>query len=179
MTTAPNDIQKPPFRSMEEATTYLLQAVAEANIRHLSYWYLQYRDGAPDQVIWSATYDPAYMNYYMSAFTPLDDPVIDGVMHNKFVDWAEWFAVDHLAQKMNAVAERYGLTRYGISMPLPAPGEDKIIFSVCVDCNDAEWPQKRNELAQRFLPFARDFDARMRRLVAADKQGETVFKLSA
>ena len=170
---------RPSFRSMEEATTFLLKSASEAKVRHLSYWYLQYQDGAPDQVIWSATYDPAYMNYYMSVFTPLDDPVISGVMKNKFVDWAEWFAVDHLAQKMNSVAARYGLTRYGISMPLPAPGEDKIIFSVCIDSNDQDWSQQRSALALRFLPFAKEFDTRMRRLVEADQQGSSVFKLSA
>ena len=170
---------RPSFRSMEEATTFLVACASEENVRHLSYWYLQYHDGAPDQVIWAATYDPAYMNYYMAAFTPLDDPVIRGVMENKFVDWAEWFSVDHLAQKMNSVAARYGLTRYGISMPLPAPGDDKIIFSVCIDSNDADWPQDRGLLALRFLPFAKDFDGRMRHLVAADQQGTSIFKLSA
>ncbi|MEO9166932.1 MAG: autoinducer binding domain-containing protein [Aestuariivirga sp.] len=164
---------------MEKATAFLLHSAAEAKVRHLSYWYLQYRDGAPDQVIWSATYDPAYMNYYMSVFTPLDDPVINDVMDNKFVDWAEWFEVDHLAQKVDLIAERFGLTRYGISMPLPAPGEDKIIFSVCVDSNDEGWPQQRNALVLRFLPFAKEFDRRMRKLVEADQQGASVFKLSA
>ena len=168
-----------PFGSMEKATAFLLQSAAETKVRHLSYWYLQYRDGAPDQVIWSATYDPAYMNYYMSLFTPLDDPVITDVMENKFVDWAEWYDVDHLAQKMSSVAARYGLSRYGISMPLPALGEDKIIFSVCVDSNDADWPQQRNALAVRFLPFAKEFDRRMRKLVEADQLGTSVFKLSA
>jgi len=170
---------KPQFRSMEEATTYLLSLLPENKVRHLSYWYLQYQEGAPDQVVWSATYDPAYMSYYMSVFTPLDDPVINGVMENKFVDWAEWFAVDHLAQKVNSIAERYGLSRFGISMPLPAPGDDKIIFSVCVDSNEAEWPALRNALAMRFLPIAKEFDSRMRGLVEADQKGASVFKLSA
>ena len=174
-----SDADRPPFGSMEKAAAFLLESAAEAKVRHLSYWYLQYRDGAPDQVIWSATYDPAYMNYYMSVFTPLDDPVINDVMENKFVDWSEWFEVDHLAQKVDLVAERFGLTRYGISMPLPAHGEDKIIFSVCVDSNEADWPQQRNALALRFLPFAKDFDRRMRRLVEADQLGDSVFKLSA
>jgi len=167
------------FHTMEEATRFLLSAAAAQQVRHLSYWYLQYQDGAPNQVIWAATYDPAYMNYYMSKFTPLDDPVINGVMENKFVDWAEWYAVDHLAQQMNTVAHKYGLTRYGISMPLPAPGDDKIIFSVCMDCNDEEWSHKRGILAMRFLPFAKSFDSRMRCLVEADQHGESIFKLSA
>ena len=169
----------PHYRSMEEATTFLIKAARNAGVSHLSYWYLQYQDGAPNQVIWSATYDPAYMNYYMSIFTPLDDPVISGVMENKFVDWAEWYDVDHLAQKMNSVAAKYGLSRYGISMPLAAPGDDKIIFSVCVKSNDKDWSHQRNALALRFLPFAKEFDNRMRKLVEADQRGTSVFKLSA
>jgi len=168
-----------PFHSMEEASTFLIAAAAEAKVLHLSYWYLQYQGGAPDQVIWSATYDPAYMNYYMSKFTPLDDPVINGVMENKFVDWSEWFSVDHLAQQMNNVATKYGLTRYGISMPLQAPGDDKIIFSVCMDSNETEWPQQRGMLAMRILPLAKEFNSRMRYLVKADQQGASIFKLSA
>ena len=71
-----SESERPPFGSMEKATAFLLQSAAEAKVRHLSYWYLQYLDGAPDQVIWSATYDPAYMNYYMSLFTPLYDQLI-------------------------------------------------------------------------------------------------------
>ena len=168
-----------PFRSTQEATAFLVQVAAKFGVLHLSYWYLQYRDGLPDQVIWVASYDPAYMSLYMANFTPLDDPVINSVMNNKFVDWAEWFEVDHLAQAVDSVAVRYGITKYGISMPIAAPREDKIIFSVCTNSNDADWPKSRSLLARQFLPFAEAFDQRMRPLVAAGKKGQSVFKLSA
>lgn len=168
-----------PFSSVEEATNFLSAAAAEEGVRHLSYWYLQYRDGAPDQVIWVATYDPHYMSHYMSNFTPLSDPVINSVMDNKLVDWAEWFKVDHVAQAVDHIADRYGITRYGISMPLAAPGEDKIIFSVNADSNSTDWPKVRGSLVKRFQPFAHDFDGRMRSLVAQTQKGDSVFKLSA
>jgi hypothetical protein len=168
-----------PFRSIEEATDFLVKTAARENVLHLSYWYLQYKDGAPDQVIWIATYDPAYMSHYMSKFTPLDDPVINSVMEDKFVDWSEWYDVDHLAQSVDPIATRFGITRYGISMPLAGPFEDKIIFSVCIDSDNLAWPAARNELAKRFLPMATEFDARMRALVLAGEEGESVFRLSA
>ena len=168
-----------PFQSIQEATGFLVRAAAVEGVRHLSYWYLQYLDGAPDQVIWVATYDPAYMSLYMTHFTPLDDPVINRVMDNKFVDWAEWFEVDRVAQAVDPVMERYGITKYGISLPLPAPGEDKIIFSACISSSDSDWSYQRNAFARRMTLFAQTFDGRMRHLVSAGQQGDSVFKLSA
>ncbi|MBG1231360.1 autoinducer binding domain-containing protein [Aestuariivirga litoralis] len=168
-----------PFRSIEEATSFLTRAATEEGVSHLSYWYLQYSEGAPDQVIWVATYDPHYMQHYMSNFTPLSDPVINSVMDNKLVDWAEWFKVDHVAQAVDHIANRYGITKFGISMPLPAPGEDKIIFSVNTASSESEWAKMRGALVKRFQPFAREFDERMRPLVAQVEKGDSVFKLSA
>jgi hypothetical protein len=168
-----------PFKSVQEATSFLTAFAKQEGIAHLSYWYLQYVEGTPDQVIWVATYDPAYMSLYMSKFTPLDDPVISSVMDDKYVDWAEWWDHDALAQAVNDIVARYGITKYGFSMPLPAPGQDKIIFSLCTRSNDAEWPALRGALARRFMPFAQNFDARMRHLVDAGHQGESVFRLSA
>ena len=168
-----------PFHSIEEATGFLVRAAPVERVCHLSYWYLQYVDGAPDQVIWVATYDPAYMSLYMNNFTPLDDPVINRVMENKFVDWAEWWDVDQVAQAVDPVMVRYGITKYGISLPLPAPGDDKIIFSACIESSDKDWPYQRNAFARRIMLFAQSFDERMRHLVRVGQQGDSVFKLSA
>ncbi len=173
------DQKQTSFHSIEEATGFLLEKAAQEDVLHLSYWYLQYKDGMPDQVIWVATYDPAYMSHYMSNFTPLDDPVITSVMEDKYVDWSEWFDVDHLAQSVDSIATRYGITRYGISMPLRGPNEDKIIFSVCIESDAESWPEARNNLAKRLLPIAKMFDRRMRALVLAGEEGESVFRLSA
>ncbi len=168
-----------PFQSIAEATSFLVRAAAQERVLHLSYWYLQYVEGSPDQVIWVATYDPAYMSFYMTHFTPLDDPVIGRVMDNKFVDWAEWFKIDQVAQSVSPVMARFGITKYGISVPLFAPGEDKIIFSACISSSDSDWPDQRNALARRMMLFAQTFDQRMRHLVSAGHKGDSVFKLSA
>ena len=174
-----NSGKQTPFNSVQEATSFLIAYAKQEGVAHLSYWYLQYQEGTPDQVIWVATYDPAYMSLYMSKFTPLDDPVINSVMNDKYVDWAEWWDHDSLAQAVNPIVARYGITKYGLSMPLPAPGDDKIIFSLCTRSNDQEWPTLRGVLARRFLPFAQNFDARMRHLVDAGQHGDSVFRLSA
>ena len=168
-----------PFQSIEEATSFLIRATMPEGVLHLSYWYLQYVDGSPDQVIWVATYDPSYMSFYMTNFTPLDDPVIGRVMENKFVDWAEWFKTDQVAQSVSPVMARFGITKYGISIPLFAPDDDKIIFSACIASSDSDWPYQRNALARRMMLFAQTFDQRMRHLVSAGQQGDSVFKLSA
>ena len=70
------------FLSRDDATSFLLGQVDNLKVSHLSYWYLQYTDSIPDQVFWVATYDPAYMSYYMKNFTPINDPVMANVMED-------------------------------------------------------------------------------------------------
>ena len=159
-----------PFQSIEEATNFLIRATTPEGVLHLSYWYLQYVEGSPDQVIWVATYDPSYMSFYMTHFTPLDDPVIGQVMDNKLVDWAEWFQTDQVAQLVSPVMARFGITKYGVSVPLFVPGDDKIIFSACIASSDSDWPYQRNALARRMTLFAQTFDLRMRYLVNAGQE---------
>ncbi len=165
------------FLAFEDATQYLLDQADLQNVLHLSYWYLQFEAGLPDQVIWVSTYDPEYMSEYMQRFTPMGDPVIGTVMDDHVVDWAEWLSADGVSEDILKYATKYGLTKYGISMPLPARGDDKIIFSVCIDSNDVLWPSQRIELAKRLKPIALDFSARMRTLIAAGQKGASVYAL--
>ena len=165
------------FKTYEEATNFLLDQALNLNVLHLSYWYLQFEDGLPDQVIWVSTYDPEYMSQYMQRFTPMGDPVIGSVMDDRVVDWAEWLSADGVSEDILKTASKYGLTKYGISFPLPAQGDDKIIFSVCVDSNDVIWPSQRIELAKRFKPVALDFSVRMKTLIAAGQKGTSVYAL--
>ncbi len=166
-----------PFKSFEEATKYLVGEAAFLKVLHLSYWYLEFKGGLPDQVIWVSTYHPEYMSQYMQRFTPMGDPVIGSVMDDRVVDWAEWLSADGVSEDILKTASKYGLTKYGISFPLPARGEDKIIFSVCVDSNEVIWPSQRVTLARRFKPFAIDFSARMMMLIAAGQKGTSVYAL--
>ena len=85
------DLSAVSFKNFEEATVQLERAAERAGVKHLSYWYLQFLDGIPDQVIWVATYDPIYMSQYMKKFTPMGDPVMGRVMDESVtIDWTEW-----------------------------------------------------------------------------------------
>ena len=165
------------FKTYEEATNYLLDQALTLNVLHLSYWYLQFEDGLPDQVIWVSTYDPEYMSEYMQRYTPMGDPVMMSVMDDRVIDWAEWQSSDAVLEEALKKSSINGISKYGISMPLKAPGDDKVIFSVCVDSNDVIWPTQRVDLAKRFKPFALNFNARIAPLIAASQKGTSVYAL--
>ena len=166
-----------PFMSFEEANEYLAEQAERLGVLHLSYWYLQFEGGLPDQVIWVSTYDPEYMRQYMQRFTPMGDPVIGGVMDDHVIDWVEWLKADGVSEDIENAAAKFGVTKYGISMPLPAPAQDKIIFSVCVDCTDEGWPARRNALAKPFKLFAMDFSSRIWPIISAGQRGTSVYAL--
>jgi hypothetical protein len=165
------------FKTYEDATKFLLEQAASLHVLHLSYWYLQFEAGLPDQVIWVSTYDPEYMSEYMQRYTPMGDRVMMSVMDDHVVDWAEWQSADTVLEEALKKSSKYALSKYGISMPLKAPGDDKVIFSVCVDSNDVIWPTQRVELARRFKPFALNFNARIAPLIAASQKGTSVYEL--
>ena len=106
------------FASFEEATHYLELACARMKVNHLSYWLVHSIDGTPDQVSWIATYDPAYMSYYMQNYTPLGDPTFESaISENSVADWSEWLPNDSMTQDLLPAAMKYGITKYGISFP--------------------------------------------------------------
>lgn len=172
------DTRTAAFSTFEEATVYLEESARRADVKHLSYWYLQFVDGLPDQVIWVATYDPTYMSQYMSKFTPMGDPVMGAVMDESVtIDWTEWHLNDGVSSAIWDVAKTYDITRFGLSFPIRGAGEDKVIFSVNADSTDSLWPKQRGVLAARFRPFANEFNVRMKRLIASGQTGKSVFSL--
>ncbi len=168
----------PLFSSYQEATDFLETSAKRAGVKHLSYWYLQFFDGLPDQVIWVATYDPDYMSQYMSKFTPMGDPVLGRVMDESVtIDWTEWFLNDGVSDAIWEVAKTHNITKYGLSFPIRGAGEDKVIFSVNVESSESLWPNQRANLALRFRPFAQEFNMRMKGLIASGQIGSSVFSL--
>jgi Autoinducer binding domain len=164
-----------PFRSFEEATQFLEETVLRAGVRHLSYWYLQYVDGAPDHVVWVSTYDPSYMSLYMKKFTPMGDAVINVVIDDQVViDWVEWLDV---SEDIYQEAVNYGITKFGISLPIDSGTADKVVFSVNVDADEANWSETRGILAKRFRPFAKDFHHRMAHLVESHELGAAIYMI--
>ncbi len=167
---------KAAFASFEEATRYLEQCCARFNILHLSYWLLSNVDGTPDQVTWIATYDPAYMSHYMMTYTPLGDPTFEAsIAEHVFHDWDEVLGDDKMMQNLLPVATKYGITRYGVSIPLQDGNFGDILFSVNVKSSPDEWTLLRHDLVAKFRPFAHYFHQRAKPLIASRKVSEIDF----
>lgn len=173
------DLQKEPkgaFASFEEATRYLEQACARMKVNHLSYWLVSSVDGTPDQVTWISTYDPAYMSYYMMNYTPLGDPTFEmSISDNTLLDWDEATADDPTTQSLMTVAVKYGITRYGVSIPLKDGAFGDILFSANMISDNEEWPLLKEDLVSKLRPFAHYFHERAKPLIASRKISEINF----
>jgi hypothetical protein len=164
---------KSAFASFEEATHYLEDVCARMKINHLSYWLVHSIDGTPDQVTWIATYDPAYMSFYMANYTPLGDRGFEmAIAENLVLDWA---GDDPSGQDLLPTAHKYGITKYGISFPLRDGEFGDVMFSVNVKSNDAEWELLQEDLIAKFRPFAVYFHGRARPLIQSRKFAEINF----
>lgn len=157
-----------PFRNYAEATRYLEDLVARLGLRHLSYFLVTFSAGAPDDVVWVATYDPAYMAQYMANYTPMGDPAFDlATVAGAAADWAEMVHNDPVTADLERRGARYGITRYGFSMTMDDPDFGRVMFSVNDRCSAGEWPSRKAELATAFRPFIQKFHERMKPLVIA------------
>jgi hypothetical protein len=164
------------FVSFEEATHYLEQACARLEVNHLSYSLMHSVDGVRARVPWIATYDPAYMSHYLEHYTQSGDPTVDlAFADDLVVDWAESLFSDPLWQELLPVANRYGITKYGISFPLKDGDFGNALFSVNVKCNDEEWKSLRDSLVPRFRPFAVLFHGRVKPLIQSRELAEINF----
>jgi hypothetical protein len=164
------------FTSFEEATHYLEQACVRMEVNHLAYTLMHSIDGTPDQVSWIATYDPAYMNHYMEYYTQLGDPTFEiAFADDSIVDWVELLSLDSMWQELLPVAARYGMTKYGISIPLKDGDFGNVLFSVNVKSNDEEWKLLRDSLVATFHPFAAYFHGRVKPLIESRKFADINF----
>ena len=145
-------------------------------VNHLAYTLIHSIDGTPDQVSWIATYDPAYMSHYMENYTQSGDPTFEiAFADNAVVDWVELLSSDSMWQELLPVAERYGITKYGISIPLKDGDFGNVLFSVNVKSSDEEWILLRDSLVERFRPFAHYFHRRIKPLIESRKFAEIKF----
>ena len=179
MKTIAIDLLKEPkgaFASFDEATRYLEQVCARIGVHHLSYWLVSNVDGVPDQVTWISTYDPAYMSHYMMNYTPLGDPTFEAsIADNELHDWDEVLHDDAMMQSLLPVAMKYGITRYGVSIPLKDGKFGDVLFSVNMKTNDEEWPLLKEDLVSKLRPFAHYFHQRAKPLIASRKVAEINF----
>jgi hypothetical protein len=164
------------FASFEEATHYLEQVCARLELNHLAYSLVHSIDGTPDQVSWIATYDPAYMSYYMEHYSHLGDPSVETAFaNNGIVDWAEWLSSDSMWRELFPMATRYGITKYGVSFPLNDGDFGNVLFSVNVKSSDEDWKLLRDSLVERFRPFAVYFHGRIKPLIQMRERAEINF----
>jgi hypothetical protein len=154
------------FTSFEEATQYLEKMTRIFKVRHFSYWSLALVRGQPDQVSWIATYDPAYMAYYMSHYTPLGDPAFESSAGKAImIDWSEPSAVNPTTNAMKEAAARFGIARHGLSYHFTDGPNRAIMFSVNVDCLPDQWAAEKGRIIGGFCGFAHYFHGRARALV--------------
>lgn len=155
-----------PFRSFEEATLHLRETASRGDVRHLSYWFLNFQNENRDDVVWLSTYDPGYMSAYMKEYTPLGDPGINELLDKeRVIDWPESIRTDPVCRKLYQTASHYGISKYGVSFTFSDPTGGNIIFSVNADHQIADWDAERSLIVERYNPFAHDFHARMRPLL--------------
>ena len=154
------------FTSFEEATQYLEKMCRTFMVRHFSYWSMSLYHGQADQVTWIATYDPAYMAYYMGHYTPLGDPGFDSTGAKQgVIDWSELNAVDSTALEIQEAAARYGIAKHGLSYHFTDGPDRAIMFSVNVDCLPTQWAAEKARIIGGFCGFAHYFHGRSRSLV--------------
>ena len=162
------------FASFEDATQYLEKMCRVFNVRHLSYWSVSMAEGLPDQVTWIATYDPAYMNHYMANHTPVGDPAFDSdaVATPGVIDWMDSSTKDPAIQSIYQAAVKFGIAKQGLSYHFRDGADRSIMFSVNVDCEDADWPAEKERIVGSFRNFAHYFHAHAKPLVESRRMTE-------
>ncbi len=170
------DLLKEPhsaFASFEEATRYLESVCTRMNVNHLSYWLVSSVDGTPDQVTWISTYDPAWISFYMENYTPLGDTVFEtAIVENTVIDWAD---NEPMTPILLPTAMKYGITKYGISIPVSDGKLGDVLFSVNVKSDDKSWVLVRGDLIAKIRPFVHYFHERARPLIESRKFAEINF----
>jgi hypothetical protein len=157
-----------PLATYAQATCYLEGLANRLGLRHLSYFLVTFRDGEPDDVIWVATYDPAYMAQYMANYTPLGDPAFDlAATAGAFADWSEMVVNDPVTADLERRGARFGISRFGFSMTMDDTGFGRVMFSVNDRCDARQWRDRRLALEEAFRPFMHQFHQRMKPLVIA------------
>ncbi len=150
------------FYDFEEATRYLENLASDLDIQHLSYWLVTNIDGNPDDVVWISTYDPNYMNYYMTQYTPMGDPGFTAATGNGApIDWTQWSDDDPVTKSLLQIGAKYGIGKFGVSLPYRDQFQNDILFSINVASSEATWPIDRLAIMSMFWPFVEAFNARV------------------
>ena len=159
---------KQPFADRGESADFLRAARDLFGVLNLSYWFLGTSSGAPGRTSWFSTYDEGYMAVYLRDVTPLRDRAFQLCFRRLLpLDWAEIRKADETVESIHAIAERFGVGRHGVSIPIREPGVGDAMFSVNFDCEDRHWSELRSSLVNGVHLFAHYYHLRMRNVIAA------------
>jgi DNA-binding CsgD family transcriptional regulator len=157
-----------PFADAAECGAFLSAARDRLGVLNLSYWHLGAPGQGPGEMSWFTTYDEGYQSLYRREYSPLRDGAFRACFRSLLpLDWEELRQVDETVRPIHAVAERFGIGRHGISIPIREPGAGDAMFSVNFDCEDRHWPELRKELANSVHLFAHYFHLRMKTVIAS------------
>lgn len=157
-----------PFASAGDSATFLRAARDRLGVLNLSYWFLGSSSAVPDRMSWFSTYDESYTKLYMRDYSPLKDRAFHLCFSRLLpLDWDEVRDSDETVRTIHELAERFGIGRHGISIPIREPGVGDAMFSINFDCEERHWRDVRMELAGEAHLFAHYFHQRMKRVVSA------------
>ena len=77
---------------------------------------------------------------------------------------------DDTVKDIHQIAERYGIGRHGISIPIRELGVGDAMFSINFDCDDRHWGEVRRELVNEVHLFAHYYHQRVKKLIAAQQR---------
>jgi hypothetical protein len=157
-----------PFADAGETADCLRAARDLFGVMNLSYWFLGASSDVPDRMSWFSTYDEGYVEVYLREVTPLRDRAFQLCFRRLLpLDWAEIRKEDLSVENIHLMAERFGIGRHGVSIPIREPGVGDAMFSVNFDCEDRHWNELRSSLANDVHLFAHYFHLRMKNVIAA------------
>lgn len=157
-----------PFTDEGESASFLRTARDRFGVLNLSYWFLGASSGVPDRMTWCSTYDEGYMAVYLRDYSPLKDRAFEICFRRLLpLDWAEVRHRDQTVRCIHEVAERFGVGRHGISIPIREPGLGDAMFSINFECEDRHWAEVRQRLVNTAHLFAHYYHQRMKSVIAA------------
>ena len=157
-----------PFANSGELADFLRTARDIFGVLNLSYWFLGSSNDVPDKMTWFSTYGEDYMAVYLRDFTPLKDRAFQLCFRRLLpLDWAEIRKTDESVESIHVIAERFGVGRHGVSIPIRESGVGDAMFSINFDCEDRHWNEVRTSLVNELHLFAHYYHLRMKAVISA------------
>lgn len=160
-----------PFSDEKESASFLRNARDRFGVLNLSYWFLGSSRAVPDRMTWFSTYDENYTQLYMKEYSPLKDSAFHMCFSRLLpLDWDEARTTDDTVKDIHQLADRYGIGRHGISIPIRELGVGDAMFSINFDRDDRHWGEVRRELVNEVHLFAHYYHQRVKKLIAAQQR---------